>query len=149
MAAAGRGAGEPGFDGNMLPNAPDGGIMDSSDCDEMKKQQIRDEILSDRTNKSLNESHQNWHIKDSGEYKEGRSIFDGTPEEAQELISTYHGTGEIRLDRRGNWIGKEFIALDRDIGTHIDDVTKIETVTNSFAIHYSKRGAHIVPSRRK
>ena len=115
----------------------------------MKIQQIRDEILSDRINKGLNETHQNRHIKDSGEYTDGRSVFDGTLEDAQQLINTHHGTGEIRFDRRGNWIGKEFITLDRDVGTHIDDVTSVETVTNSFGIHYSKRGAHIVPSRRK
>ena len=126
----------------------DGGIIDVSDGDAVKIQQVRDEILSDRTIKGLNETHQNWHIKDSGEYKEGRSIFDGTPEEAQELINAHHGTGEIRLDRRGNWIGKEFVTLDRDIGTHID-IDGNETTTNTFAIHYSKRGAHIVPARRK
>ena len=127
-----------------------GGIIDISDkSDIIKIQQIRDDILSDNISKDLNATHQNRHIKDSKDYIEGRSIFDGTLSDAQELINTHHGTGEIRFSNAGNWIGKEFITLDRDIGTHIDDITKVETITNSFGIHYSKRGAHIVPSRRK
>ena len=122
--------------------------MMGSEEDTMKKQRVRDEILSDRISKEINEVHQNRHIKDSGEYKEGRSVFDGTLEDAQELINTYHGTGEIRLSEAGEWIGREFITLDRDIGTHID-IDGNKTLSNTIAIHYSKRGAHIVPARRK
>ena len=127
----------------------DGGIMGMSDGDAVKIQQVRDEILSDRISKDLNEIHQNRHIKDSKHYIDGRSVFDGTLEDAQELINTHHGTGEIRLTEVGEWIGKEFITLDRDIGRYINPHTEENYKTNSFSIHYSKMGAHIVPARRR
>jgi len=110
------------------------------------KEQVRELICSDAVSKDLNIAHQNRHLRDSGGYIEGRSyLFDDVDPEI--LIQQYHGTGEIRLSRAGNWICKEFVTLDRNIGIHIGDDANIRTITNSFAIHYSKRGAHIVPSR--
>ena len=110
------------------------------------KEKIREQIRSDAVNKELNTTHQDRHFRNSGGFIEGRSYFfeDVDPEA---LIRQYHGTGEIRLTRAGNWINKEFIFMDRDMGIHIDESTGIETVTNGFSIHYSNRGAHIVPSR--
>jgi len=112
------------------------------------KEQIREQIRSDAVSKDLNVTNQNRHLRDSGGYIEGRSYFfeDVDPEG---LIGQYHGTGEIRLSESGKWINKEFITLDRDIGIHIEQSTGLQTTTNSFAIHYSKRGAHLVPSRRQ
>ena len=110
------------------------------------KEQIREQICSDVVSKEINALHQNRHFRDSNGYIEGRSYFyEGI--DPQSLIEQYHGTGEIRLSKAGNWINKEFIIMDRDIGVHIDDSTNVATITNSFAIHYSKRGAHIIPSR--
>ena len=112
------------------------------------KEQIREQICSDTVIKDLNMTHQNRHFRNSDGYIEGRSYFyeDVDP---KELIDQYHGTGEIRLSESGNWINKEFITLDKDIGVHIEQATGLQTTTNSFAMHYSKRGIHLVPSRRQ
>ena len=108
--------------------------------------QIREHIRSDTVNKELNNAHQDRHFRDSGGYVEGRSYFFNDVDPSA-MIRQYHGTGEIRLSRAGNWINKEFIFMDRNIGIHVDVGTGAEIITNSFAIHYSSRGAHIVPSR--
>ena len=112
------------------------------------KEQIRELIRSDSVNKELNTAHQNRHFRNSEDYIKGRSyFFDDVDPEA--LIRQYHGTGEIRLSESGNWINKEFITLSVDIAIHIEQATGLQTATNSFAIHYSKKGAHLVPSRRQ
>ena len=112
------------------------------------QEKIRKYIRSDAVNKNLNIVHQNRHIRESGDYREGRSYLYLTIDEIKILINQYHGTGEIRFSRAGDWIEKEFITLNKSIGVHVDNITGVKTITNSFAIHYSKhRGAHIVPSR--
>ena len=117
---------------------------------QLTKEQIRELIRSDEVNKNLNIAHQNWHIRESGSYRKGRGYLFFDIDEVKLLIEQYHGTGEIRLSKSGKWINKEFITLNKDIGVHIDGSTGVETITNTFAIHYSKqRGAHIVPSRRR
>ena len=111
-----------------------------------KKEELRAHIKSPAVNKNLNVSHQNRHILDSGGYIEGRSyLFSGIDPDV--LIKRHHGTGEIRLDSAGNWINKEFVTLDRDVGVYINPSTGEEGITDTFSIHYSKRGAHIVPAR--
>ena len=112
------------------------------------KERILAFIRSDAVNKDLNTTHQNRHIRSSGGYIEGRSyLYDFVDPKA--LIDLYHGTGSIRFSESGRWVNKEFITLDMDIGVHVEQMTGQETSTNSFSIHYSKKGAHIVPSRRQ
>ena len=112
------------------------------------KEQMREQIRSDAVNKELNITHQNKHFRNSNGYIEGRSYFfeDVNPET---LIQQYHGTGDPKLTKAGRWSNKEFVDLDKDIGIDINPVTGVETVTNRFSIHYSKRGAHIVPASRR
>ena len=111
-----------------------------------KQQEIRNLIMSAAIIKTLNNAHQNRHIRNSGDYIEGRSyLYDGVNPKA--LIDKYHGTGQIRSNNDGGWVNKEFISLDENIGVYINKSTGEEMITNSFSIHYCKRGAHIVPSR--
>lgn len=110
--------------------------------------EIRKQIKSDSTNKKLNIGNQNKHIKKKG-YTEGRSYIYGDLETSQEFIDKYHGTGEIRLRDNGEWIGKEFITVDGDIGVHINKTADTKTATNRFSIHYGKKGTHIVPAERR
>lgn len=142
---------------NLVDNSGGSGIMESGDGQQYSqaqeedvrrdvKEQIREQIRSDAVNKELNTAHQDRHFRDSGGYIEGRSYFYQDVDPAT-LIEKYHGTGEIRFSRAGNWTNKEFIFMDRDIGVHIDGSAGIESSTNGFSIHYSKRGAHIVPAR--
>ncbi len=51
-------------------------------------------------------------------------------------------------DRKGNFTNKELIVLDREIGVSIAPDSNEGTPTNRCIIHYSKTGAHIVPTAR-
>lgn len=116
------------------------------------KEQIRQDILNEKYPLSLNIGNQNKHILTSHSYKnEGsKSYILGDLNTAQELVNKYHGTGEIRLNGKNQWIKKEFVTVDYDIGMIVDRETRKETATNRFSIHYSNsKGTHIVPAERK
>jgi len=84
-----------------------------------KKAQIREQIRSNAVNKDVNITHQNRHFRESDDYIDGRSYFyDNIDPEF--LIQQYHGTGEIRFSESGDWINKEFVTLENDIGIHIE-----------------------------
>ncbi|QBX16915.1 minor capsid protein [Streptococcus phage Javan291] len=71
-----------------------------------------------------------------------------TKEECQALIDRYAGTGQFRYNPKSNKM-QEIISHDGPIGTYIDQRTG-EIIENDkdFRIHYSKTGAHIVPTIR-
>ena len=88
------------------------------------------------------------HIPDAPNYKQevangkNKSIFNGTNIKAQELLDKYAGTGTIL--KSGN---RERVNFGQVIGKYYNKNTgKYEETTNGI-IHYSKSGAHIVPSR--
>ena len=117
-----------------------------------KTAEIRKLIKSDDTPKKLNVGKQNQHIRESKDYKEGKSYIYGDLNTAQELVDKYHGTGEIRLNKKTGqweWNNKEFITLPEDVGVYINNHTGETFPTNSVSIHYGKKGTHIVPARRK
>lgn len=109
-------------------------------------QPIRDKIRSDETNKTIFMGRQGKHIQGHNNYTEGRSYLTISLEDTQELINKYAGTGTIERDRNGIFKNKELIVLGRNIGVNINEITKEETLTNRFYIHYSKKGTHIVPT---
>ena len=117
----------------------------------MKQQtqaQIREHIKSDATVKTINTDKQERHILNSGQYIQGRSyLFDGI--DAQSLVDKYHGTGNIEVSISGTWKNKETVTVDEDIGEVIDPITGERAVTNRITIHYSKTGAHVVPTGRR
>lgn len=115
---------------------------------EEAEQKLREYIKTDSVNKTVNPEKQSRHIKDSAGYIAGRSYILGGIEAAQELVNKYHGTGIPKLTRKGEWNGKEFIAVDHIIGVDVDKETGEETQTNRFNIHYSGTGVHIVPTKR-
>lgn len=96
---------------------------------------------------SLHEGRQGKHIPGHNNYDEevGRSIFNGSLEDAQRLIDEFAGTG-YRNARTGN---KETIDFGFEIGAYADRRTGEMKPTTRGTIHYSKDGAHIVPSRPK
>lgn len=98
----------------------------------------------------VNTGSQNKHISTSHAYdaEANKSIFHGTLEDAQALINKYSGTGTLKYSRTGNWVNKELITIDEDIGIY-KSIGGVEEVTNSFIIHYGKKGSHIVPARRR
>ena len=113
-----------------------------------KQNEIRQYIKSDEVSKTINPEKQSRHIASSDGYIQGRSyLLEGI--DVQELVDKYHGTGEIRFTKAGEWIGKEFIVVEENIGVDVNPVTDTRTITNRFLIHYSKTGTHIVPAKRR
>ena len=120
---------------------------------ESVKSNYSDEILrvklrSEETPKILEMGKQGKHLKGHNNYIVGRSYLTISSEEAQELIDKYAGTGEIKRNSKGIWQNKEVITVNKDIGVNVDIATNKETATNRFVIHYSKKGVHIVPTKR-
>ncbi|MEK3993693.1 minor capsid protein [Psychrobacillus sp. FSL K6-2365] len=67
-------------------------------------------------------------------------------EEANDLVKSLAGTGNIRLMKNGSWDKKETIVNNSVIGIHVNQDTGVETPTNAFKLHYGKTGTHIVPT---
>ena len=110
--------------------------------------QISQYIKSSEVNKNINPEKQGRHILGHELYIEGRSyLLDEV--NPQELVDIYHGTGDVKTDRNGNWDNKEYITASINIGVDVNPKTGMHTVTNRFAIHYSKTGTHIVPTERR
>lgn len=65
--------------------------------------------------------------------------------EAQKIIETKAGTGIIKVDRNGNPRPQEQITCDSIVGQYYFSGRYINT--NKAVIHYSKKGAHLVPIR--
>lgn len=119
------------------------GIIQSRD------DKVRAYIRSKAINKAINSGHQNKHILNSGHYIAGRSYVFGTLEDMQRIVEQYHGTGEPRYTRNGDWNGREVIETDFDLGVCVNVDTGAEERTNRATIHYGKNGAHVVPAKRK
>ncbi len=115
----------------------------------IKQKEIANDIKNGKYNKSLNIGNQNKHLVSSHSYNESekKSILYGDLKTAQDLIDKYAGTGEIKINKKGEWIKKEFVSVDYDIG----EVWNGEEYkpTNRFSIHYGKNGTHVVPAERK
>ena len=105
-------------------------------------------IQSDAINKNINPEKQSRHDINSDGYQQGRSyLLPGI--DAQALVNIYHGTGEPKFNKSGEWKNREVVDINYSIGILVNPHTNEETITNSFTIHYSKTGAHVVPAPRK
>jgi hypothetical protein len=94
-------------------------------------------------NKTLHTGRQGKHIVGNNNYQEGRSIFLGNMSDAAKLIKEFSG--------KGTFIGKDKERVDfgKVIGYFTDIRTGEKIPTTMGIIHYSKNGAHIVPSNPK
>ncbi|MGN7328013.1 T7SS effector LXG polymorphic toxin [Bacillus pumilus] len=87
------------------------------------------------------------HISDAPNYKQEiangkkKSIFYGDNKKAQELLDKHAGTGHIPSK------GREVVKFDQKIGKAYDLETGKYIETDRGTIHYSKDGAHIVPTK--
>src|SRR5699024_5472631 len=87
------------------------------------------------------------HIPNTPNYKQeianrkNKSIFYGDNKIAQELLEEYAGKGTTVTKN------KERVDFDQPIGKYYDRDTDKYLETTKGIIHYSKNGAHIVPSR--
>lgn len=101
-------------------------------------------------NLKIHEGRQGKHILGHNNYIEGRSYLNVSMEEAQELVNKYAGTGTIdRAKGTLKWKGTETIVADKIIGVNINNRTGEQEYTNTFKIHYSKKGTHIVPKHEE
>lgn len=96
---------------------------------------------------SVKEGDQGKHVRGHNNFDPTRSELDGGMEAARALVRRYHGTGEMHahLDSAGNLSVREVCQAEGRIGTWRDERGS-EALTDRFTIHYSKRGAHVVPS---
>lgn len=98
----------------------------------------------------LDKRKQGAHIKGNSEYLsrisngEHPSYITISKMETQQIINEYSGKGKVRIDGKRF---KETVTADRMIGVYVEKYTGKEIPTNRGTIHYSKSGAHIVPSK--
>ena len=114
-----------------------------------KIEEIRNKIKTGEQPLNIEEGKQGKHIKGHNNYIEGRSYLTISTDEAQELVNKYAGTGEIRLKQNGEWDNKEIIEVDKNIGVNVNNRTNESSPTNKFKVHYSKKGVHIVPTKKE
>ena len=90
---------------------------------------------------TINAGKQGKHIIGNNNFIEGRSVFNGTVDDAQRLVDKFSGTGE--------WIGanKERVNFGEIIGQYVNPATNEGVDTTVGIIHYSKTGTHIVPAQ--
>ena len=90
---------------------------------------------------TVNAGKQGKHIVGNNNFIEGRSVFNGTVDDAQRLVDNFAGTGE--------WIGtnKERVNFGEVIGQYVNPTTNEAVDTTVGIIHYSKTGTHIVPAQ--
>lgn len=99
---------------------------------------------------TINIGNQNKHIINSHSFKpeEKKSYLYGSCDDAQQLIYQYAGKGELKFSKRCVWTKKEFAEAPYNIGATCDENGNF-VATNRFAIHYGKKGTHVVPVLRK
>lgn len=114
-------------------------------------EKIREDILNNKYNLNLNVGNQNKHIKNSHSYNkdDNKSILYGDLDTAKTLVDKYHGTGEIKMTKHAVWTKKEFVTVDFDVGLSYNLKENQMQPTNRFAIHYGKKGTHVVPIERE
>ncbi|MST52556.1 polymorphic toxin type 50 domain-containing protein [Hornefia butyriciproducens] len=61
-------------------------------------------------------------------------------------MEKYHGTGILKLNKKGELIPSEMIVdNDKKIGYAVDNRTGKKVPATGFKIHYAAAGTHIVP----
>lgn len=106
---------------------------------------LRRKIKAGQISTNIESGKQGKHIVGHNNYIPGRSYLTVSEDQVQNLVNRYAGTGRMQRDRKDKWSHKEIIISDETIGISVDPVTGEEKETNKFVIHYSKKGAHIVP----
>ena len=108
---------------------------------------LKSKIESGEFPLELRSGKQSQHIKGDG-YIQGKSYLNLTMEEIQDIVNRYHATGNVIIKNNGTQF-KETIVLEQDVGVDIPKGEIEGTPTNRITIHYSVKGTHVVPTRRK
>ena len=122
------------------------GMYNDSEAYQRLKLKNRDAKLLDRIkteyNLSIHKGRQGKHVKGHNNYAGKSYLLDGI--DPQELVNQYAETGEIKRDRHGKWVKKQFFVHDIPIGMVKNKDGKY-VATRRFSISYSKKGTHIIP----
>ena len=111
---------------------------------------VRRWIRSSACLKTINVEKQSRHMLGAEGYIPGRSYFvNATLEQLQEMVDRLAGHGEVRNGKNGTWNSHERVEESRFMGIAVDFESGDEIQTNSFLIHYSRTGVHVVPVRPK
>jgi tetratricopeptide (TPR) repeat protein len=90
---------------------------------------------------------QNKHIVGKHNYDSRKSIFQHS--DPEQLLRKYNGKGISTRGKIGEPGYQEIVDFEEFIGYHVCDQTGTKTPTTWGKIHYSKNGAHIVPTKPK
>jgi len=90
---------------------------------------------------------QSKHIPGKHNYKPEKSIFDH--KDPQELLEKFGGKGRSIRGSFGEAGYQEIVDFKEYIGFSVSETTGVQTPTTWGKIHYSKNGAHIVPTVQK
>lgn len=112
-----------------------------------KEIQLR--LRADGQAKTIHEGRQLKHIQGSNNYQSGKSYLTVSLKEAQDLVNKYAGRGDLLHDKSGRWNHKELISSHSAPIGSVQDMSGAYQDTAKFIIHYSKDGAHIVPTLRE
>jgi SPP1 gp7 family putative phage head morphogenesis protein len=93
---------------------------------------------------TLNKVHQDRHIEGTKTFDPVRSTLTADP---VELIELYAGKSNPVDSNSGKWVQKERFTHTEEIGIWRDIDAGVESRTKNGVIHYSKRGAHVVPGK--
>ena len=115
----------------------------------LKAQKRQEKIRNGEYNLNIIKSKQERHNINSKSYIAGKSYFNISLKEEQELVNKLAGYGYIPATKSGELTNKEICIADKIIGKYINKNMNKTIDTNSFVIHYSKDGVHIVPADYK
>lgn len=74
----------------------------------------------------------------------GRSVITVSVDKLQNLVNQFAGTGEIWLNKNGEWSSIEEVDTGEMIGYTVNN-NNVVIKTTKVKIHYSKTGIHVVP----
>lgn len=102
-------------------------------------------VKSGEVKLEIHQGRQDKHIKGRNNYTKGKSyLYEHIVPSL--LIKDLYGTGEPVMSKGKAWMKKENVFSSVNIGVDVNEATGEETPTNKLTIHYSKYGAHAVPT---
>ena len=112
---------------------------------------FRNAIAAGEVNLKIHKGNQDKHIPGTKNYRQeienGRSPSILTTN-ADMLVKKYAGTGKL-VFKKGKWIQAEMFAHSGNTGVYINKQKGEQYYTDCGRIHYSNKGTHVVPDRRK
>lgn len=113
---------------------------------EERRSLFSEKLASGKISAKINPEKQARHKMGDPRYIDGRSYVTATDEQLQEFSDKCTKSGDVHIRNNGTQFTVTNTA-DYQIGVDIDDVTNKKTPTNRATTHYSKTGAHVVPSK--